>query len=135
MDATKMVSAEEARGWLARVRPQSEPWSIETREPPDDEIPAIIEADEVEHERQPAAWINTMGIEGLLLNAPRLARTVVALHTRVAELEALCAGRTRPPSAEEAEEMSVAGQRLARRWHAVDRTGAVCPWPVRKVAP
>jgi len=52
---------------------------------------------------------------------------------RVAELEAIIAGRTTPPTDEEAAAMKAAGLRLARRWHAVDKAGTVRPFPTAEV--
>jgi len=61
--------------------------------------------------------------------AVRLARAVIALHERVAELEKIATGRTMPPTGAGAEAMIAAGLRLARRWHAVDRSERVVAFP------
>lgn len=57
-----------------------------------------------------------------------------AAVARVAELEAIIAGRSKPPTNAELVAMEAAGLRLARRWHAVDKAGTVRPFPTAEVS-
>ncbi len=53
---------------------------------------------------------------------------------RVTELEAILAGRSKPPTDDELVAMETVGLRLARRWHAVDKAGNVRAFPTAEVS-
>ena len=53
---------------------------------------------------------------------------------RVTELEAIIAGRSKPPTDDELVAMETVGLRLARRWHAVDKAGNVRAFPTAEVS-
>ena len=53
---------------------------------------------------------------------------------RVRELEAILAGRSKPPTDDELVAMETVGLRLARRWHAVDKAGNVRAFPTAEVS-
>lgn len=138
MDATEMLSADEARALLGGV----------TR----GEYPLIddLRADEPDWNRLASRAESV----ALFAATARLARTVVALHrerddlravletrdaehamlrARVAELEAILAGRTTPPT--EADEVAAWSARLAVirlgiRWYVSDAEGRIRAWPV-----
>ena len=53
---------------------------------------------------------------------------------RVREMEAILAGRSKPPTDDELVAMETVGLRLARRWHAVDKAGNVRAFPTAEVS-
>lgn len=95
-------------------------------------LPDCIEVADEDREEQEER--NAALIVGAVNAMPALLDRVEAAEKRVAELEAIIAGRTTPPTAEEAAAMMAAGLRLARRWHAVDKTGTVHPFPAAEVS-